>query len=52
MSRALASPSGQQEQALFELVKESGEWRISSIQIEGTELSLGRVQETRGLLAA
>jgi hypothetical protein len=37
--RTLVSSSGQSEEALFELVKESGQWRISSIQIDGAELS-------------
>ena len=45
VSRTLLSSSGQKEEALFELVKESGQWLISSIQIEGVELSVSRLPE-------
>jgi len=45
VSRTLLASSGQKEEALFELIKESGQWQISSIQIEGTELSRRRLAE-------
>lgn len=45
VTRTLLSSSGQKEEAVFELVKESGQWLISSIQIEGMELAWRRLPD-------
>jgi hypothetical protein len=41
VSGTLVSTSGQREDAVFDIVKESGAWRISSIEVGGTPLEAG-----------
>ena len=41
VSGTVVSASGQSEEAVFDVVKESGEWRIASIEIGGAPLEAG-----------